>query len=171
MSDELDDVEEPALAYRSAPPLLPAAGGVPAQVPRLIAEVYGAAAQPLRAKLLECLLRPVGPMALVVIAAGAFGGLLQRGGYRRLAVSLDDAARVSATQILELARFVEQCAPEAFQQVGAMLVENRVALAAIGGCSALILLLRALGRAPAAAALAGEASPAEDPVPLAGSVQ
>jgi hypothetical protein len=150
MSDEFDDVQDPMPPSRSlwpAPTHPPAHS--PAQVPRLIAEVYAAAAGPLRARLLECLLRPVGPLALAGLAAGAFGAFLHRGGSRRLAVSLDDAARISAHQVLDLAGFVAQIGPESFQQVAAVLADNPIGLAAMGG-STLMLLLRALGRSPPA---------------------
>jgi len=160
MSDEFDDVQDPLPPSRRLQP--PPAAHALAQVPRLIAEVYGAAAEPLRARLLECLLRPVGPLALAGLAAGAFGAFLHRGGSRRLAVSLDDAARISAHQVLDLAGFVAQIGPESFQQVAAVLVDNPIGLAAMGG-SALVLLLRALGRAPQA-----EEAPAPAALPSGG---
>ena len=116
-----------------------------ARVPPLIAEVYGHATQPLRAKLLECLLRPVGPLALVAIAAGAFGSFLHRGPASRLSITLDDAARISSEQMLELARFVEQCGPEAFQQVASVLADNPGGIAA-ASASALAVLIRVLRR-------------------------
>lgn len=156
MSDEFDDVQDPVPPSRGLQPA-PAAHP-PTQVPRLIAEVYAAAAGPLRARLLECLLRPVGPLALAGLAAGAFGAFLHRGGSRRLAVSLDDAARISAHQVLDLAGFVAQIGPESFQQVAAVLADNPLGLAAMGG-SALVLLLRALGRSPPAEATGSPAPP------------
>lgn len=157
MSDEFDDVQDPVLP-RHGVRLTQAARPLPyspAQVPRLIAEVYAAATGPLRARLLECLLRPVGPLALAGLAAGAFGAFLHRGGSRRLAVSLDDAARISAHEVLDLAGFVAQIGPESFQQVAVVLADNPVGLAAMGG-SALVLLLRALGRSPPADSAAAD---------------
>lgn len=155
MSDEFDDVQDALPPSRRLLRPAPAAHSL-AQVPRLIAEVYAAAAGPLRARLLECLLRPVGPLALAGLAAGAFGAFLHRGGSRRLAVSLEDAARISAHQVLDLAGFVAQIGPESFQQVAVVLGDNPLGLAAMGG-SALVVLLRALGRAPA---MEGAAEPA-----------
>jgi hypothetical protein len=156
MSDEFDDVQDPQPLSRRVQ-WAPAAHPL-AQVPRLIAEIYAAAAQPLRARLLECLLRPVGPLALAGLAAGAFGAFLHRGGSRRLAVSLDDAARISAHQVLDLAGFVAQIGPESFQQVAVVLADNPIGLAAMGG-SALVLLLRARGRAPQAEGAPAAAGP------------
>jgi hypothetical protein len=145
MSDEFDDAPDPALPRCMPLPDAPPA----ARLPGLISEAYGQAAQPLRAKLLECLLRPLSPLALAVVAAGAFGGLLQRGAP--VAVSSEDAARFSATQILELARFVEQCSPQVFQQAAALLADPRMGMAALAGSALVSPLLRSLCGTPAAA--------------------
>src|SRR5438132_13457991 len=70
MSDEFDDVPEPPGAGATAS--LRGRRAAPA-IPELIADVYAHAAAGFRARLIECLLRPVGPLALVTIAAGTFG--------------------------------------------------------------------------------------------------
>jgi hypothetical protein len=112
------------------------------RIPELVADVYSGSTAPLRARLLECLLQPVGPLGLVAIAAGAFGTILHRGGYRHLVVAPEDAVRISAEQMLELARYVEQCKPETFQRVATLLAESPVAMAGLGA-SMLVLALQA----------------------------
>jgi hypothetical protein len=87
----------------------------------------------------------VGPLALVTIAAGAFGNFVHRGAWSRVSVTVDDAARISSQQMLELARFVEQCGPEAFNQVASVLADNPGGVAA-AGASALALFIRVLRR-------------------------
>jgi hypothetical protein len=140
MSDEFDDARDPAWdVLRGCPrPEGPAASALP--WPGLIAQGYEAAAQPLRVRLLECLLRPMGPLALVVVAAGAFVGMLPRGQAARPVVSPDDAGRFSGREILELARFVEQRNPDVLLQAGAMLAELRPAAAASGQTAAALQL-------------------------------
>jgi hypothetical protein len=145
MSDELDETDEAVRLARMAHGLAVAQPSPLDPVPPLIAELYDNATQPLRAKVLECLLRPVGPLALVAIAAGAFGSLLHRGAPYQLSITLDDVARISANQMLELARFVEQCGPEAFDQVASVLTDNPGGMAA-ASASALALLVRLLRR-------------------------
>lgn len=141
MSDEFDEVQWRAAAcnrpLRSHGPL--------SRIPELIAETYRHATSPLRARLLECLLQPIGPLGLVAIAAGAFGEFLRRGGYRRLAVSAEDAARISAEQMLELARYVEQCSPETFERIASLLAQTPVGMAGVGG-SVLLVALQAWRR-------------------------
>lgn len=107
----------------------------------LVADVYEAATPPLRARLLECLLRPLHPLGLVAIAAGAFGGFLHRAHWTRFTVSLDDAVHYTSSQIFELARFVDQVQPEVFHQVAALLADNPVCVQTLSG-SLLLLALR-----------------------------
>ena len=112
-------------------------------LPRLISQVYGDAPGPLRRKLLAALLRPLGPLALVTVATGAFGSFLHRRGWWQFEVSIEDAARFSAGQIFELARYVEQADPDVIAQVGSMVADSLGAGAVILGGT---LLLHAVGR-------------------------
>ena len=107
------------------------------RIPELIAEVYSAGPAPLRAGLLECLLQPVGPLALVALAGGTFGRFLHRGRATRPMVLLEDASRISSAQMLELARYVAQRNPDTFRQIASLLAEHP---AAIAGASASALL-------------------------------
>jgi len=90
-------------------------------LPTLVSEVYRAAPAPLRAKLLECLLRPVGPLALAVIASGAFGTFLARRTWTPVSLSIEEAARVTGQPVFELAAYLEQSCPEVFSQMAAVL--------------------------------------------------
>ncbi len=82
-----------------------------------IASVYRTATLGLRTQILERLLRPVGPLALVALAAGAFGEILSRGNYRRLVVLPEDAARITGEQLLELLHYIQQHSPETIAQL------------------------------------------------------
>jgi len=109
-------------------------------LPTLVSEVYRAAPAPLRAKLLECLLRPVGPLALAVIASGAFGTFLARRTWTPVSLSIEEAARVTGQPVFELAAYLEQSCPEVFSQMAAVLGNSPLALATGGG--ALLLALQ-----------------------------
>ena len=146
MSDEFDDLQLGAFG-RERPQLN---HGQPvsqlSRIPELIADLYRSATAPLRAKLLECLLLSIGPLGIVVVAAGAFGEFLHRGSCVRLAVSPEDATRISVDQMLELARYVEQSNPETFQQIASLLAEKPVGMAGLGGSVLLIALQTWRGR-------------------------
>lgn len=135
MPDEFDDLPTPR-----APGLLPRATHEGPQIPELVAEVYRSARPTLRARLLEYLLRPVGPLGLVAIAAGAFGTILQRGGYRQLAVAPEDAARISPDHMRELAQYLEQAYPESLLQLAPILADNATGVATAGVAASLLLL-------------------------------
>ena len=97
--------------------------------------------------MLAGLLRPLSPLGLVAIAAGAFGGFLQRGGTEGVRVALDDVGRYTNDQIFELARFVEQVSPDALQQVASLVTDSPTGMAAFS-VSVAMLLLRSLQRPP-----------------------
>lgn len=108
---------------------------------RLVSDVYGESPPLLRARVLECLLLPVGPFGLVAVAAGAFGSFLHRESWGRLHVSIDDTLRFSAEQVFELARFVDQVRPEALGQLASLVADNPLCLATLSG-SVLLMALR-----------------------------
>ena len=108
---------------------------------QLVADVYCESAAPLRARLLECLLRPVGPLGLVAVAAGAFSAFLHRESWGRLTVPLEDALRFTSDQVFELARFVDQVQPEAFGQMAGLMADNPVCLKTLSD-SLLLMALR-----------------------------
>ena len=83
----------------------------------VFAGLYADATPRQRVQLLNGLLRPVGPLALVAIAAGAFANLLPATRWHSAHATLDDAQRLSAGQVLELARYVEQKSPEALARL------------------------------------------------------
>jgi len=109
-------------------------------IPELISAVYETAPASVRTKLLEYLLRPVGPLALVAIATGAFGHLLYRLRRDAMPISLDDAARITSGHVLQLARYVEQCSPHVLLRIGSLIGANPIGVATIGGSALLIAL-------------------------------
>lgn len=141
MSDEFDDADDPALRRHEGP--LDARTARTPRVPRLVARLYLAADQPLRAKLLACLVRPLSFLGLMAIATGAFARFLLVGGASGVTVAVEDAARFSSAQIFELARFVEQVSPQALQQFARLIAASPLGAAAFSA-SAAVLLLRAL---------------------------
>jgi hypothetical protein len=106
----------------------------------LVARFYDEAPLSLRVRLLNGLLRPVGPLALVTLAAGAFGPLLPTTRWHGAVADLGDALRLDASQVLELARYVEQKAPELLWQLPSLVGQGPLWAATISGS----LLLAAL---------------------------
>jgi hypothetical protein len=111
----------------------------------LVADLFAKAPPPQRVRLLNGLLRPVGPLALVAIAAGAFASLLPATRWRGASVTLDDAMRFSAGQVLELARYVEQKSPESFAQLPELMADSPLWVGSLSG-ALLLLALRAWRR-------------------------
>lgn len=121
--------------------------GVPAKdTPSLAAIVASAVAETslvLRARALRRLLMPVGPLALAVLAGGAFAKYVEYARWSRFSVSIDDAARVTSGQIVELVRYVEQSNPTVLEQVMVVLSRDATTMAALGASvAALVMQLR-----------------------------
>ena len=97
------------------------AGAVPATETHSLAEVIASAFTRLRiaqrVRVLRCLLQPVGPMALAVLGGGVFAKYIAQARWPRISVSLEDAARVTFSQVYELVRYIEQSNPLVAQQV------------------------------------------------------
>ena len=121
----------------------------PAAVPELaplVADLFAEAAPPQRVRLLNGLLRPVGPLALVAIAAGAFAKLLPSTPWRGASASVDQAMQFSAGQVLELARYVEQKSPESLMQLPKLLADSPLWAGSLSGALLLLALQAWRGR-------------------------
>jgi hypothetical protein len=129
----------PTAAVRSSPAEprrpIPSLAGI-------VASAFTRAHAALRARVLRRLLLPVGPLALAVIAGGAFAKYVGQARWVRLSVSLDDAANVTTRQVIELARYVEQSNPAALQQALAVLARDTTTMAALGASLAALVLER-----------------------------
>jgi hypothetical protein len=111
----------------------------------LLARLYGSANHVLRSRLVVCLVRPLGPLALASVAAGAFTALLSRSGAGGLSIAIDDAARFSQEQVAELARFVEQVQPDALVQAARLAAAHPTGVGAFSASVAVLLAIE-LGR-------------------------
>jgi hypothetical protein len=140
MSDEFDDVPDPAVAAA-----VPSPAAVHGRAPRLLARLYGSANHVLRSRLVVCLVRPLGPLALASVAAGAFTALLSRSAAGGLSIAIDDAARFSQEQVAELARFVEQVQPDALLQAARLAAAHPTGVGAFSASVAVLLAIE-LGR-------------------------
>ena len=129
------------------PPVDNGSPSVPAvpdpNVPVLVAALYKEAPASLRQRLLNHLLRPVGPLALVAVAAGAFARLLPPGRWSDVQVQLDDVWTINPDQVLDLARYVEQKAPDLLWRLPDALAASPLLASSLTGA----LLLMALRHA------------------------
>jgi len=145
MSDEFDDSYYRPEPRRKWWPGMMAESRPAHGIPELVSQVYHQAPARLRARLLECLLQPVGPLALVTIGAGAFGRFLYRLQRDAMPIPLDQAARITSDHVLELTRYVAQSSPAALLQLGTLIAERPIGVATISG-SALLMALSVLKR-------------------------
>jgi len=117
MSDEFDEADARVPWHLSSSGDAPANARTRVSAARLVCRLYRSADQSLRAKLLACLVRPLSPLGLVVVAAGAFAGFLRRGSVENLTGAIVDVAQYSSQQIFELASFVEPYFPRVAERI------------------------------------------------------
>ena len=139
MSDEFDDAMD--LQATAGPGQRRSRGTRRASRP--VPRPLPSAGTPLRARLSSCLPRPLGPPGAAGVAAGAFAVFLHP--QRGIDLHVDPAAvaRVSASQVHELAHFVEQVDPQVLRQVAGLVAGSPESRAPIGA-TALVLLYREL---------------------------
>jgi hypothetical protein len=111
----------------------------------LVAEFYAEAPANVRVNLLRELLRPVGPLALVVIAAGAFSRLLPSARWQSAEVTPELAQGIGAEQVLDLALYVQQKSPELLTRLPDLVGSPQVWMASVSG-ALLLMTLRAWRR-------------------------
>lgn len=103
-------------AWRHHPSAPADAADSSATAVRLVPELdqlYAQADAPRRARLLQILLRPVGPLALVGIAAGAFASLLPASSrWQGARITPEAAAAIGSDAVHELALYLVQKSPD-----------------------------------------------------------
>ncbi|MEO8674365.1 MAG: hypothetical protein ABI569_02235 [Casimicrobiaceae bacterium] len=109
-------------------------------LPVVIASAFTRLRLAQRVRVLRRLLMPIGPMALAVVGGGVFAKYAAQARWPRMSVSLEDAARVTSSQVYELVRYVEQSNPHALQQVLVALTRDGTTMAALGASVAAIVM-------------------------------
>ena len=139
-------------------------GRLPA-LPETLAQVFSRIDDGSRAALLRTLLLSVGPLGLGVLAAGRFAKYMFRERWGEVPLSVDELRQVTAPQVAEIARYVQQSDPTMVNQLSSWLASDSAALVALGA-GTLALLLRFIAErrrstvAGTGSAVAGTASPA-----------
>lgn len=104
----------------------------PVPPPVILAHVFDRINPRMRARMLDRLLRAVGPLALVVVSGGAFAKYVAQARWPQLSVSVEDAALATSGQVYELARYVQQSDPTLIAQLLDALAGDPVTIAALG---------------------------------------
>ena len=140
MSNDIDTALEAEVTRRAiALGIATRQPGERSRAARLAARLYAGATAVQRSRIVTTLCRPLGPLALVAVASGAFAGLLDRASALGGALHVDELAGFTRDQVFELARFVEQASPEALQQVAGSVARNPWGVSALGAAAAVLL--------------------------------
>jgi hypothetical protein len=125
-------------------------------VPSLVARLFVESPLRVKQKVVTCLLGVAGPLALASLADGRFARFLLRSPSEALAVTLEEARRLTEGQVLALASYAWQASPAVYARLVEMLqAEDPSLLRGLTGA----LLLFALGER------ARRGSAPRDPIP------
>lgn len=143
-------------------------------LPAVVATAFGRLNNRLRARLLRRLLTSVGPLALTVVSGGAFAKYIKHARWPEIPVSIEDTTRLTATQVYELARYVQQADPQVFGQVLDALAHNAATVACVSASIAALTINRLSssgrkqrGASSRAESGAARSSPGQAPPPSA----
>lgn len=137
-------------------PQIPVAG--PMRDPRapedslatLVGEVYESAPASDRRRLLEYLLPPMGVLSLLAVADGIFARIRLRSDWAQVQVGLDDAVRVSGSDVAALVERLQQISSEAVNGLARIVAASPV-MASSTAAAVLVALLVQRARAQRAA--------------------
>jgi NAD-specific glutamate dehydrogenase len=111
-----------------------------------VARAFGKLDLERRARLLGRLLGSVGPLALAVVGGGVFAKYLGNARWPEVPISFEDAARATSSQVHELVRYVEQSNPHLVDSLLTALLQDGVAMTALGASVAAITIKRLSSR-------------------------
>ena len=118
----------------------PQTATAPASIPELVGEVYELAPAPLRIRLLDQLIRPLGVLSLVAVANGVFARIRLRNGWQDLRIGIDDAWNVTGSDVSALVEHVQCVSIEAVDGLAEWL-RTSPALAASAAAALLVTAL------------------------------
>ena len=110
-------------------------------VPAIMANAFGKLNLKRRARILGLLLGSVGPLALAVVADGAFFKYFRYARWPEVPVAFEDAALVSSKQVYDLVRYAEQSNPRLVDDLLSALLQDGMTMTAIGVSIATITIL------------------------------
>ena len=133
-----------------------AAGVRSSNIAQMIANVYQDAATGQRLQLIERLMQPLGLLAVVTVAHGAFARIWFRRGWQDLTVRVEDLRMVGFQDVLALARFVEESSMDTIDS----LIQMLASWPTLASSSAVLVLVAALVRRAALRHTEAGANPA-----------
>ena len=109
-------------------------------MPAIVTQAYEAASAGVRMRVLNRMLRAVGPLALAVVAGGTFARYVSQARWSALTVSFGDAARVTSAQVYELVAYVQQSNPDVLRQIASVLARDVSTMTTLGATVGAILI-------------------------------
>jgi hypothetical protein len=111
-------------------------------VPVLLGRVYAEAPAPLKRRLLEHLLKPLGLLSLATVCNGAFANLALSRDWSQMGIRTEMAQAVDADQVRALTGYVQQVNWQAVTNLSQLLVGSPVLQGSVAASALLALLIK-----------------------------
>jgi hypothetical protein len=111
-------------------------------VPALLGRVYAESPLPLKKRLLEHLLKPLGLLSLATVCNGAFANLAINQDWSRLGIRPELAQSVDAEQVMALTDYVQQVSVQAISGVSQVLSASPVVQGSVAASALIALLIK-----------------------------
>jgi hypothetical protein len=108
-------------------------------VPALVGRVYAEAPTPLKSRLLEHLLKPLGLLSLATVCNGAFANLALS---RSAAIQPELVRSVNADQVMALAAYVQQVSVHAVTSLSQVLTASPVLQGSVAASALVAMLIK-----------------------------
>lgn len=114
----------------------------PDPVPVLLGRVYAEAPIPLKSRLLEHLLKPLGLLSLVTVCNGAFAHLAINRDWSQMGIRPEMAQAVDAEQVMTLTGYVQQVSVQAISGLTQVLTASPVLQGSVAASALVALLIK-----------------------------
>ncbi len=123
-------------------PELPHAHEPPDPVPALLGRVYAEAPPPLKSRLLEQLLKPLGLLSLAAVCNGTFANLALGSDLARMHIRPELAQTVDSEQVMALAAYVQQVSVQAVTGLSQVLSASPLLQGSVAASALVALLIK-----------------------------
>lgn len=124
------------------------ADATPDPVPALLARVYAEAPAPLKSRLLEQLLKPLGLLSLAAVCNGAFANLAFSKDWSVLRIRPEVAQSVDTEQVTVLAHYVQQVSWQAITGLSQVITTSPVLQGSVAASALVAVLIQRVREQP-----------------------
>ena len=111
-------------------------------IPQLVGKIYDAAPTAERCRMLDCLIKPLGALALVGVCNGLFTKIWFRNGWHDFHVRPEDVQTVQDIDVISLVDYVQQASAESIDGLASLLTTSPMMIYSAAAAMLVTVLVR-----------------------------